>query len=269
MSGKPNEKARMTTYQVSLQVFEGPLDLLLRLIEREQLDITLVSLALVTDQYLAYIVQLEECSAANLAEFLVIAARLLVIKSRVLLPQPEERKPVEEDDWADDLVERLREYKRYKITAAKLRQIEEQGRHVFPRMAPPPKVERKLQPGEVSLAELAEAFRRVLTAHPPAPPVDQVVSPIVVSIAECIQRVIERVGTSRRVRFSSLMGEARSRLEIIVTFMAVLELTKQQRVRLVQEDLFGEIYVSARQPDPRAEIPPMDLSEYELTAPPA
>lgn len=257
----------MTTYQVSLHVFEGPLDLLLRLIEREQLDITLVSLAVVTDQYLAHIAQLQNCPAADLAEFLVIAARLLLIKSRVLLPQPEEKRADEESEWADDLVERLREYKRFKATAVKLREIEEQGQRLFPRMAPPPKVERRLQPGEASLAELAEAFRRVLTAHPPTPPVDRVVAPIAVSIGECIQRVIERVRLRRRVRFSALMREARSRLEVIVTFMAVLELIKQQRLRASQDELFGEIYLSARQPDPHADLPPTDLSEYEPFAP--
>lgn len=257
----------MTAYQVSLQVFEGPLDLLLRLIEREQLDITLVSLALVTDQYLAHIAQLQHCSAEDLAEFLVIAARLLLIKSRVLLPQPEEKRADEESEWADDLVERLREYKRFKATAARLREIEEQGCRLFPRLAPPPKVERRLQPGEASLSELAEAIRRVLAAHPPAPVVDRVVAPIVVSIGECIQRVLEYVRLRRHARFSALMREARSRLEIIVTFMAVLELLKQQRLRVTQEELFGEIYLSARQPDMDAELPPVDLSEYEPAAP--
>jgi len=87
-----------------------------------------------------------------------------------------------------------------------------------------------------------------------------------VSIGECIQRVIERVRLRRRVRFSALMREARSRLEVIVTFMAVLELIKQQRLRVTQEELFGEIYLSARQPGSYGE-PPMDLSEYEAVAP--
>ncbi len=252
----------MPDYQVSLQVFEGPLDLLLRLIEQEQLDITLVSLAVVTDQYLAYLSELQQAAAHNLAEFLVIAARLLVIKSRVLLPRPEAPPTEEEGDWSEDLVERLREYRRYKLGAAKLREIEERGLHAYPRVTPPIKPERRLGPGELSPEELAEAFRRVLAAHPPAPVVDGIVAPVTVRITDCIQTILSQVGAGRRVRFSALMRAARSRLEVIVTFMALLELIKQQRVAARQEQLFGEIYIEARAPDPQLAAEPIDLAEY-------
>jgi segregation and condensation protein A len=120
----------VSTYQVQLDVFEGPLDLLLRLIEREELDITLVSLALVADQFLAHIARLPDASAASLADFLAIGARLLVLKSRVLLPRPENEAASEEEDWGQDLVERLQEYRRYKEAAARLRAIEEANPHV-------------------------------------------------------------------------------------------------------------------------------------------
>jgi len=238
----------METYRVSLEVFEGPLDLLLRLIEQERLDITLISLALVTDQYLAYIAQLQEASAANLADFLAIAARLLVIKSRVLLPRPEQAEEEKEPELGEELVDRLREYKRYKAAAAALRALEEAGHRVYPRVAPPPKVEPRLQAGGASAADLLEAMKRALAAHPPLPGVDRVVSPIAVSLSECIQRVIEGLSRVRRMRFSTLMRQARSRLEVIVTFIAILELAKQQRVSVMQERLFGEIYIALRQP---------------------
>ena len=248
-------------YLVSLDVFQGPLDLLLRLIEREELDITLVSLAVVADQYVAHIAELQEVSASNLADFLVIAARLLVIKSRVLLPQPAEGHDEQADDWGTLLVEQLREYKRFKEVAAKLRDIEHAGLRTYSRVAPPPRIERHLEAGEVTLEHLIDAFKRILEAHPPVPPVDEVVSPIVVRIADCIEAILKRVGRYRRVRFGTLMRRSRSRIEIIVNFLAMLELIKQQRVQATQKRPFGEIYLEACQPDPEVRIPPTDLGD--------
>mgnify|MGYP000859453443 CR=1 FL=1 len=249
-------------YQVALDVFEGPLDLLLRLIEREELDITRVSLAMVADQYLAHVALLQQLSAANLADFLVIAAKLLVIKSRALLPRPENQADVEEEDVGEQLARQLLEYKRFKDAAIKLREIEAQGLRIYPRMAPPPQIEKQLQSGEVTLDELLAAFKRVLEAHPPMPPVDDVVAPVVIHISDCIETINERLKRYGRIRFSTLMRRARSRLEVIVTFMAVLEMIKQQRLRAMQERPFGEISLEAREPDPGVNIPPSDLSEY-------
>ncbi|HHX64720.1 MAG TPA: segregation/condensation protein A [Chloroflexi bacterium] len=255
----------MDEYRVSLDVFEGPLDLLLRLIEREELDITLVSLAVVADQYLAHIAEMRELSAANLAEFVVIAARLVVIKSRVLLPRPEDEEDDQDEEWGEDLVERLREYKRFKDAALRLRNIEELGRHAYPRVAPPPQIERPLKPGEVTVDELIDALRRVLAARPAAPPVDDVVAPIVVRIGDCVRNIERMVRRYGRVRFSTVMRRARSRLEVIVTFLAMLEMIKQQRLRAVQERSFSDIYLEEREPDPGAEVGPIDPREYGET----
>jgi segregation and condensation protein A len=159
-------------------------------------------------------------------------------------------------------VERLRQYKRYKEAAAKLREIEECGRRSYPREVPPPKLEVRLQPGDASLDELVAALKRVLAAHPPTPPVDDVVAPVVIHISECINTIQSLVRRYPRLRFATLMRRARSRMEVIVTFMAMLELIKQQRLRVTQENSFGEIYLQAREPDPEAEIAPLDLSEY-------
>lgn len=254
----------ITTYRVALDVFEGPLDLLLRLIEREELDISKVSLALVADQFLGYVATLQEVSAHNLAEFLVIAARLLVIKSRALLPKPEEETDdeEEEEDPGEELARQLVEYKRFKEMAQRLRAIEEEGRRAYPRMAPPPQIERRLHPGDVSPTELLDALRRALEMHPPARPVDAVVAPVVVHIADCMHTLLDLTARQRRVRFGAVMRRARSRLEVIVTFLALLELIKQQRLRAVQDCPFGEIYLEAREPDPDADIPETDLSEY-------
>jgi segregation and condensation protein A len=247
-------EGRMTEYRVELEVYQGPLDLLLRLIEREELDITTVSLAVVTDQYLAYLAQARERSAAQLADFLQVAGRLLVLKSRVLLPRPEDQTDGDElliDE--DDLVAQLREYKRYKETAAKLREIEEAGQRTYHRAAPPPRMPPRLNPGDVSIDELVAAFRQVLESRPPTEPVDGVVPPLGVHIGDCMALIVERVARYPRARFSTLLRSARSRLEVIVTFLALLELIKQQRVRASQERPFGEIYVEGRVPDPGLE----------------
>jgi segregation and condensation protein A len=251
----------MLSYQVSLDVYEGPLELLLRLIERQELDITRVSLALVADQYLAHIDAARQASAANMADFLVIAARLLVLKSRVLLPKVEEDDE-EEEEWETELIDRLREYKRFKEVAAQLGEIEKMGLRAYPRVAPPPRLEPRLEPGQASLTELLAAFRRALDAHPPSPTVDRIVAPVTVHIADCIAGILSHIRDSSRVRFTSLMRRARSRLEVIVTFLALLELIKQQRVAATQEHPFGEIVIEGREPTLDAEIPPMDLSEY-------
>ncbi len=253
----------MTEYQVSLDVYQGPLDLLLRLIEQQQLDITKVSLVLVTDQYLAHIARLEEVSAANLADFVVLAARLLVIKSRALLPKPV--MPVDEDEEEDPgelLARQLLEYKRFKQVAQQLRSLEESGLRAYPRIAPPPQIETHLKPGEVTLQELAAAFRRALETHPPTAPVDEVIAPVSVRIVDCIQELTQAVRRYPRVRLSAIIHRASSRLEVIVYFLAMLELIKQQRIRATQERPMDEIYLEAREPDPEADIQPIDLSEY-------
>jgi len=256
-------EAAISTYRVAIDVYEGPLDVLLRLIEREELDVTRVSLAVVADQYLAHIALLRELSAANLADFLVIAARLLVIKSRHLLPR-EEDDPDEapEEDVGEDLARQLREYRRYKEAASNLRRREEAGQRSFSRAAPPPPMTRPMREGELPPAVLLEALCRALAARPPDPPVDGVVPPVIVRIADCIETVRRAVRHGARARLSALLREARSRLEMIVTVLAVLEMIKQQELRATQEHPFGEVLLERRTPDPGADIAPLDLSEY-------
>ncbi len=240
----------LSEYKVSLKVFEGPLDLLLRLIECEELDITEVSLAVVTDQYLAHLAELRSRSAANLADFLAVAARLLVIKSRVLLPNTleesdKEQLREEEEEWERNLVSRLREYKRFKEVAGRLRAYEEAHRRSYARLAATPKTPSLPPQGTGDPKMLRRAFRQALQANPQAKPMDDVVSPIDVHIVDCVRNVLHHVGRRKRVRFSTLMAEARSWLEVIVTFIAVLELVKQKRVSVAQKKLFGEIYLRA------------------------
>jgi segregation and condensation protein A len=239
-------------YQVKLAVFEGPLDLLLHLIEREELDITKVSLAQVTDQYLEYLSLLENIHAEILADFLVIAAKLLLIKSEMLLPRPpgvpgEE----EEEDVGDELARQLIEYKKFKEAALELRQREEMGLRAYVRVAPLPKLDRPLELGDVSLADLVEAVQRALDVRPPLPSVSGVVTPFTITVAEKMAFIEEILERQRQVSFNRLLAQAASRLEIIVTLMAVLELIKLKGIEVQQECLFGEIVVLLPCTEPR------------------
>ncbi|MCD6289726.1 MAG: segregation/condensation protein A [Anaerolineae bacterium] len=233
---------RLLPYEIQLPVFRGPLDLLLHLIEKEELDISVVSLAQVTEQYLAYLSRLEELEAGVLADFLVVAARLILLKSRALLPKP----PVEEDDEEEDpgeaLVRQLREYKRFKTVAAALKERDQMGLRAYVRMAPSPAVERRLNLDGVSLADLLAAMQEVLAEKPPADG-PAVTRPFVVTVHDKISLVGRLFRTRSEVRFRELLDGAANRVEVVVTLLAILELIKRHRVIVEQPQLFGEIWV--------------------------
>jgi segregation and condensation protein A len=237
------QRVEAKPYEVRLPIFQGPLDLLLHLIEREELDITKVSLAQVTDQYLEYISLLEEINAEILADFLVVAAKLLLMKSEMLLPRPPRAPGEEEEDIGDELARQLIEYKKFKEAALELRQREEMGLRAYVRVAPPPKLEMPLDLGDVSLTDLVEAVQRALDVRPPLPSVSEVVTPFTITVAEKMALIEEKLERHRRVSFNRLLAQAASRLEIIVTFMAVLELIKLKGFEVQQERLFGEIII--------------------------
>ncbi|RLC91089.1 MAG: hypothetical protein DRI79_03795 [Chloroflexi bacterium] len=232
--------------QIQLSVFEGPLDLLLHLIEREELDITTVALAKVTDQYLAYLAELERGQIKELADFLVVAAKLLLIKSQVLLPRPPSPTP-ETEDVGDELVHQLQVYRRFKQVAALLHEREMQGLHGYVRIVPLPPLEPQVDLGEVTLDDLLAAVQEALDAKS-APPIGEVVAPIVVTVAEQIACIEERLTWQRRVCFREILSDTATSVEVIVTLLALLELIKQDRVRVRQERLFGEIIIERRIP---------------------
>ncbi len=236
------EETGLPPYQVRLPVFEGPLDLLLYLIEKRELDITTVSLAAVADQYLEYIALLPSLDAGFLADFLVIAARLLLIKSQALLPQPPAEVAEPEEDVGEALARQLREYKRFKEVAQALREREEQDWHSYARLAPPP-MELPFHLEGVTLDDLTAALRRALTVLPTTVP--PAIPPIVFSITDKIALIQDVVGREGRASFNRLLATATCRLEAIVTFLALLELIKQGWADVRQEQLFGEIVILA------------------------
>lgn len=250
------------TYAVTLPSFSGPLDLLLRLIEREELDITTIALAQVADQYLAHVRSLEEPEPRALAEFVSLAARLLLIKSRALLPRPavDGRPAASEDADAEALARQLREYRRYKQVAALLRAWQEEDRRTFLRLAPV-SVELDLAPPPVShtVAELVAALQRRMQLALPLDEAAVISLGPRLTVAQVVERVRDRLSRQAWISFDDLFGAAVSREDVIVTFWAVLELLKRRAVTIEQPDLFGTISIG-RGP---ADLEPDMLAEEE------
>ena len=227
-------------YQVSTPVYEGPLDLLLQLIERAELDITRLALAQVTDQYLAHLRSLQERAAEDVSAFLVIAAKLLQIKSEALLPRPPVREAGEEDP-GEALARQLLAYKRYKEIAQTLEARQAAGLRTYLRLAPPPKVEGKLDLSGFTIQDLAEAARAAFIHADNRPELKTVVAPPRITIRDRIRHIVTQIKTGQRTSFSRLLGKRRTRLEVVVTFLAMLELIKRRFLQAEQETLFGDI----------------------------
>jgi segregation and condensation protein A len=230
-------------YTVQLPVYAGPLDLLLQLIERDELDFTRVSLAQVTDQFLAYLKVLETMDLGDIADFLVIAARLILIKSEALLPRPVERQPGEEDP-GDELARLLIAYKRYKEIAGTLRSREEAGLRTYLRLAPPPKVEAQLDLSGVTTLHLLAAVQHALSIGPDKPGLGSVVAPPKVTIRDQIRLIAHSLRSGGgQASFQMMLDQAQSRMEVVVTFLAVLELIKRRKIQATQSQPFGEIQI--------------------------
>lgn len=237
----------MSQYQIDLPVFTGPLDLLLHLIERQELDITAVSLVQVTAQYLEQIEQMKENRMEQLIDFLVVAARLVLIKSRALLPQTnvliEEEE--EEEDPAEALIRQLRQYKRFKTAAAWLSQREADGLRTYLRVAPPPRLEGRLDMSGISVETLMTAVLEALARATDKEESVALVQPRRITIESQITKLRHRVKNGGRVQFGELLTKAATRIEISITLLAVLELIKRHEVIAVQPDLFGPIDIVA------------------------
>jgi segregation and condensation protein A len=227
---------------VRTPVFEGPLELLLALVEREELDIFQVSLAKVTDAYLAEIAAREIADPAEMAEFLWMAARLLLIKSIRLLPG--EQPTDEETDlvgWEEEVRQRLEEYRAYKEMAGELMERTRNDSFAFSPPARPVEAAGQEEPLEVDL--LVVAFNSVLARIPPRP---LVVTGRTWTLQEKLDLVTERLRKGP-IELVELILESEDRLEAVVTFVAVLELLRRSLVRVRQKERFGPIQVEARE----------------------
>lgn len=231
---------QLGTYKVLTPDYEGPLDLLLSLIERAELDITSVSLGSVTDQYLEHLRAVENQLPEEISAFLVIAAKLVQIKSEALLPRPPERE-VGEEDPGISLVEQLKLYKRYKEIAVWMDERQTQNLRTFLRVAPPPKVEPKLDLSNLTLEKLISAAETALSKGKDKQPLASVISAPRVTIREKIDFITKTLKSIQRMSFSGLITDKATRVEIVVTFLALLELVKRYHITAKQDTLFGDI----------------------------
>jgi segregation and condensation protein A len=235
-----------TDYKVKLEVFEGPLDLLLYLIKQDEIDIYDISIERITRQYLEYLQAFKELNIELAGEFIVMASNLIYLKSRSLLPvdqQPGE--DAEEDDPRWDLIRQLIEYKKFKEAAAELHQRELEQERIFAREGgPPPTLQESLRLGEVGIFQLINAFQAVIKKIEARQDVQEIFGERF-SVSEKIDTILRRVATGNPIRFSDLFGAAVSRLEIVVTFLALLELIRLKQVRAIQKNIFAEIEIAA------------------------
>jgi segregation and condensation protein A len=234
-------------YRVRLPLFEGPLDLLLHLIQKNELDITAISLALVADQFVDHLQAIGEVPADIIADFLVVASKLLLIKSRLLLPKPPVVEEDEEEDPAELLARRLREYKKFKQASSFLKLREAEGRRCYVRVAPPPPMETRIDWEAISLDDLIVALQRVSEQEEPLPPVGAVVSARKVTVREKIDWIEQLLHQGSQVPFQRVVGASGDRIDVVVSLWAVLELIKRGRLRAYQSELFAEIYLEPAQ----------------------
>ncbi len=235
-----------TEYKVRLEIFEGPLDLLLYLIKRDELDIYDISLERITQQYLEYLQAFKELNIDVAGEFVVMAANLIYLKSRSLLPvdqQPPEE-DVEEDDPRWDLIRQLIEYKKFKEAAGELQVRELEQERIFarigvgtvPEIAP-------LHLGEVGIFQLINAFQNVLKRIDAKEDLREIFGENF-TVSDKIERILQSLSAGRSIRFSDLFVRMASRVEIVVTFLALLELIRLKQVRAIQSDPFQEIEIA-------------------------
>ncbi len=228
-------------FVLHLPAFEGPLDLLVHLIEQQRLDITEVSVLAVTEQYLAHLRSGERISLTALADFVAMGARLLLLKSRALLPREhadDEAFDPEEDP--STLVAALQEYQRYKRAARHLQQLEEEHRTGYRREAAPPEVELPTGLERVTLDGLVALFREVIERIPP-PEQQPRVAREPVRLADRVAALVAELERDGRASFRRLIERAQTRLEVIVDFLAVLELIKVRFLEARQSGAFGDI----------------------------
>lgn len=229
--------------EVFLEAFEGPLDLLLYLIKRQNIDILEINVANITDQYMQYVEMMDAMQFELAAEYLLMAAMLAEIKSRMLLPRSEEHEEEEEDPRAQ-LIRRLQEYERFKKAAEDLDEIPRMGREIYQASAEPPNFDKTHPDPVVEMKELLLALGEVLRRA------DMFESHHVtkekLSTRERMSQVLARLSDTQFTPFVALFTVEEGRLGVVVTFLAVMELIKESLVEIVQTELFGPIHVKAK-----------------------
>lgn len=236
-------------YKVKLDVFEGPLDLLLYLIKRDEVDIYEISIERITKQYLAYLEAFQMLNIDLAGEFIVMAANLLYIKSRMLLPVDQQMadEDADEDDPRWELIRQLIEYKKFKEAASHLRDREAEQENLFARVPAAPELApdaaANLLVEEVGIFDLIRAFQNILKRRT-APQEDlREIFEENFTVADKIDHVLRIIGSGVALRFEEMFPERATRTEIVVTFLAMLELIRMKQLRVRQDLDFGEIWI--------------------------
>ncbi len=256
----------MVDYRIQLDVFEGPLDLLLYLIKKEEVDIYEVNLTKIATQFIEYVEMMRRLDLDIAGEFLVMAATLMYIKSRELLPVDQQATVAAEDEEVDprwDLIRQLVEYKKFKDAASQLQERELEQENSFARRPPKPDFEPATAPKTpVSLLDLLNAINVILKRFD-LPEPSGIVTEEKWSVSEKIELLLRLMSDRPSVKFSELFAEAHSRSEIVVTFLAMLELIRLKRLAVAQQEPFGEIEISSSTP---SAVPPSAESAAEATS---
>jgi segregation and condensation protein A len=238
----------MDDYQVRLDVFEGPMDLLVYLIRKHEIDIYDIPIALLADQYLEYVTRIEQLDLESAGDFLLLASTLLQIKSRMLLPRPAE----EGEDWEDprrELVEKIVEYMQFKEIAEHMRRLEDDSARRAERGWSEVEYFRRdeaLEPEiDATVNELILAFGRLLVREPPPEPVHAIAREKV-SAARRVRAIRRLLSEKKRVPFEELVSENSNRMFIVVTLVALLEMAKGGEIKVDQADTRGQLWIARR-----------------------
>jgi len=234
-------------YKVKLEVFEGPLDLLLYLIKRDEVDIYDISIERITKQYLSYLDAFQVLNIELAGEFIVMAANLLYIKSRTLLPVEQQmaEEDAEEDDPRWELIRQLIEYKKFKEAASLMRDQEAMQENLFARVPVTPDLapSENLLVDEVGIFDLIHAFQKILKRLEKKPEDLREIFAENFTVSDKIDHVLRLTSSGVPIRFEELVADAAGRTEIVVTFLAMLELIRLKQLRVRQESLCAEIWI--------------------------
>jgi segregation and condensation protein A len=249
-TGPPSSPVQMSEYQVKFEVFEGPLDLLLYLIKKEEVDIYSVNLTKLASQFIEYIEMMREFDLEIAGEFLVMASTLMYIKSRELLPVEQQAQVEEEEDAEDprwELIRQLVEYKKFKDAAAQLQTLEARQEGVFPRLPIKPQFEEeKPAKQDISVFDLLNAVNAVLKRFEKRDNPREIYEDKW-TVSEKIELIVRVMEKGAAVRFTELFEDAMSRSEVVCTFLALLELIRLKQLVCAQGDDFGEIEIRKRE----------------------
>lgn len=237
-------------YEVKIDAFEGPLDLLLHLIKESKMDLLEIKISEITDQYLAYIEAMEKLNLNVASEYLVMASELLEMKSRLLLPRHEENEEEEEINPEEALIQRLIEYQKYKDMTKSFQELESIRQEIYtklPEKLTEYKEDTTKLATDITLDDLVDAFSKFLKRQKENGPIETKVTNKEISVARRKREIEHILKEKKRVRFFELF-EVLTKEYIVVTFLTILEMAKENQLKIEQENNFDEIYCGVVEP---------------------